>query len=57
MLLKDKGVNVAVGVEDEYDVRNLRFDIAWVSPLGWMSLWILILFSFLCSSQSKPTND
>jgi hypothetical protein len=32
MLLKDNGVNVAVGVEDEYDVRNLRFDIAWVSP-------------------------
>ena len=29
--LLHSGVNVAIGVKDEYDARNTRFDIAWVS--------------------------
>jgi hypothetical protein len=26
------GVNVALGVTSEYDMRNARFEIAWVRP-------------------------
>lgn len=32
MTLLKHGVNVALGVTSEYDVRNARFEIAWVSP-------------------------
>jgi hypothetical protein len=29
-----RGVNVAIGVVDEYAARNTRFDLAWVNILG-----------------------
>lgn len=30
-ILMSKHVRVAIGVIDEYDARNIRFDVAWVS--------------------------
>lgn len=31
-----KGVNVAIGVIDEYSARSTRFDLAWVNILHWI---------------------
>lgn len=43
MLLK-AGVNVAIGVVDEYTARNTRFDLAWVMKIKDSVMHTLIFF-------------
>ena len=42
-ILLSKGINVGIGVADEFDAKNSRFDVGWVTAITCFLSHLLIL--------------